>query len=124
MRCSWVLDYYDGEESKPWNRPVDNHWRKVANGREIRSIPIWAYCDDTSGNVSKRWGKLNSWLFNLVGLPADLVQLPYNTHFLCTSPHAPPLKMLEFIRLALWYVFALHYGSHEYITMTDFRSTL
>lgn len=58
-------------------------------------MPIFLYCDDTSGNVSKKWNKLNSWLCTLAGLPPDQAQLPFNVHFLCTSNAAPPLEMLE-----------------------------
>lgn len=88
----------DSNHHISWPHPLENKWRKIARGREVKSVPIWLYCDDTSGNVSKKWGKLNSWLFNLVGLAASHVKLPFNTHFLSTSPTAPPLEMLEEIR--------------------------
>ena len=53
------------------------------------------YCDDTSGNVSKKWNKHNSFLFVRGGLPREQVHLGYNIHFLSTSNIAPPLEMLE-----------------------------
>ncbi|KAI0323276.1 hypothetical protein GY45DRAFT_1264888, partial [Cubamyces sp. BRFM 1775] len=59
------------------------------------------YCDDTSGNVSKKWNKHNSVLFVLGGLPRDMAQLPYNIHFLSTSNLASPLEMMEAITAAL-----------------------
>ncbi|KAL0066643.1 hypothetical protein AAF712_006245 [Marasmius tenuissimus] len=52
-----------------WNYPTTgNPWRSVANGRRVVSLPVWMYCDDTSGNVLKKWNKHNSFLFTLAGL--------------------------------------------------------
>ena len=65
------------------------------------------YCDDTSGNSSKKWNKHNSFLFNLAGLPKEEVHKEYNIHFLCTSNVAPPLEMSEGIVKQLEYVFRL-----------------
>ncbi|EUC62774.1 hypothetical protein RSOL_454510 [Rhizoctonia solani AG-3 Rhs1AP] len=78
-----------------WTEPVENPWRKRANGKMLRSLPLWLYCDNTSGNLSKKWNKHNSFLFTIAGLPRDQTQLPYNIHFLATSNIASPLEMLE-----------------------------
>ncbi|KIJ42514.1 hypothetical protein M422DRAFT_48162 [Sphaerobolus stellatus SS14] len=83
---------------KQWTRtmPKDgNEWRHKANGKRVVVFPIWLYCDDTLGNVSKKWNKHNSFLFTPAGLPHEQSQLEYNVHFLCTSNLAPPLEMLE-----------------------------
>ncbi|KAL1661798.1 hypothetical protein GGF50DRAFT_60307 [Schizophyllum commune] len=69
--------------------------RIKARGRQIFSVPIWVYCDDTSGNSSKKWNKHNSILFTLAGLPPRLAHLLYNIHFLSTSNLAAPLEMFE-----------------------------
>jgi hypothetical protein len=53
------------------------------------------YCDDTSGNLSKKWNKHNSFLFLPGGLPHEQSQKEYNIHFLSTSNIAPPLEMLD-----------------------------
>ncbi|KAJ7127607.1 hypothetical protein C8R44DRAFT_616458, partial [Mycena epipterygia] len=53
------------------------------------------YCDDTSGNVPKKWNKHNSVLFTLAGLPREYSQMLYNVHFMATSNIAPPLEMME-----------------------------
>ena len=53
------------------------------------------FCDDTSGNTSKKWNKHNSLLFTLAGLPHDFIHLLYNIHFLATSNIASPLEMFE-----------------------------
>lgn len=81
----------------PWTHPVRNAWRAKANGRMVHALPIWLYCDDTSGNTSKKWNKHNSILFVLAGLPRDRVQELYNIHFLSTSNVASPLEMMELI---------------------------
>jgi hypothetical protein len=87
---------------RSWPEPVENAWRNRANGKIVRSVPVWLYCDDTSGNVSKKWNKHNSFLFTLTGLPREHSQLPYNVHFLSTSNIATPLEMLEEITAELW----------------------
>lgn len=74
---------------------IGNIWRIRAKGHRVLSFPIWLYCDDTSGNSSKKWNKHNSFLFTAAGLPRTSSQLEYHVQFLCTSNEAPPLEMLE-----------------------------
>ncbi|KAJ7640099.1 hypothetical protein DFH06DRAFT_1271580 [Mycena polygramma] len=81
--------------AEEWDRPVVNEWRVKAAGRRVHSVPLWTYCDDTSGNVSKKWNKHNSILFTLAGLPRALTQMLYNIHFIATSNLSPPLEMIE-----------------------------
>ncbi|KAJ3884626.1 hypothetical protein GG344DRAFT_60313, partial [Lentinula edodes] len=77
------------------NPVVGNEWRQKANGAECLSFPIWLYCNDTSGNTSKRWNAHNSFLFTAAGLPRSEASKEYNVHFLATSNSAPPLEMLD-----------------------------
>ncbi|KAG8922830.1 hypothetical protein FRC02_011569, partial [Tulasnella sp. 418] len=84
-----------GSTEKPTPETYLNPWRLKANGKRVLSFPIWLYCDDTSGNVSKKWNKHNSFLFTAAGLPRTHVQREYNVHFLSTSNIAPPLEMLD-----------------------------
>ena len=82
----------------PWRytKPQQgNRWRKISMGRPVYAFPIWLYCDDTSGNKTKKWNKHNSFLFVPAGLPHHLVHREYNTHFIATSNLAEPLEMLE-----------------------------
>ncbi|KAJ7764528.1 hypothetical protein DFH07DRAFT_376904 [Mycena maculata] len=82
----------------PWtktNTAEGNRWRKQATGHRVVAFPVWLYCDDTSGNTSKRWNKHNSFLFTAAGLPRKYVHLESNIHFLSTSNIAPPLEMLD-----------------------------
>ncbi|KAJ7916453.1 hypothetical protein B0H13DRAFT_2449123 [Mycena leptocephala] len=78
-----------------WSQPSVNDWRIKGKGRRVHSVPLWKYCDDTSGNVSKKWNKHNSILFTLAGLPRELTQMIYNIHFIATSNLSPPLEMME-----------------------------
>lgn len=96
----------DGSLS-PWTRTdpaIGNRWRALANGARVYAFPIWLYCDDTSGNLSKKWNKHNSFLFTPAGLPRAHVHREYNVHFLCTSNLAPPLEMLDGVVDQLEYV--------------------
>ncbi|KAI6137814.1 hypothetical protein BKA82DRAFT_4486738 [Pisolithus tinctorius] len=82
----------------PWTLTdpvVGNIWRARAKGHRVLSYMIWLYCDDTSGNMSKKWNKHNSFLFTAAGLPRALVHKESNIHFLATSNIAPPLEMLD-----------------------------
>ncbi|KAJ7126468.1 hypothetical protein C8R43DRAFT_897899 [Mycena crocata] len=72
-----------------------NRWRKLSAGHRVLAFPIWLYCDDTSGNTSKKWNKHNSFLFTAAGLPRKFVHRESNIHFLSTSNIAPPLEMLD-----------------------------
>ncbi|KAF8486509.1 hypothetical protein JB92DRAFT_3085578 [Gautieria morchelliformis] len=85
---------------KEWTRTdtkLGNCWRDRGKGHRVVAAPIWLYCDDTSGNTSKKWNKHNSFLFTMAGLDREHAQQEYNVHFLCTSNIAPPLEMLEAI---------------------------
>lgn len=102
----------------PWTRSepkTGNRWRAIANGARVYAFPIWLYCDDTSGNLSKKWNKHNSFLFTPAGLPRAHVHKEYNVHFLCTSNLAPPLEMLDGIVDELECVFTL-YSTAELLT--------
>ncbi|KIY71216.1 hypothetical protein CYLTODRAFT_487432 [Cylindrobasidium torrendii FP15055 ss-10] len=93
-----IFGVWDGTTAASWTHTIPeegNRWRKLANGRRVLSFPIWMYCDDTSGNVSKKWNKHNSFLFTAAGLPRAESQREYNIHFLCTSNIAAPLEMLD-----------------------------
>ncbi|KAL4242306.1 hypothetical protein ABKN59_012009 [Abortiporus biennis] len=82
----------------PWTYTTPdegNRWRKLAKGHRVVSFMMWLYCDDTSGNVSKKWNKHNSFLFTAAGLSSSLTQQESNVHFLATSNIAPPLEMLD-----------------------------
>ena len=63
----------------------ENPWRVRAQGKMCLTLPIWLYCDDTLGNVSKKWNCHNSVLFALAGLPATRSNLPFDIHFVTTS---------------------------------------
>ncbi|KAI6044629.1 hypothetical protein EDC04DRAFT_2865842 [Pisolithus marmoratus] len=82
----------------PWtltDPTIGNRWCARAQGHRVLSYMIWLYCDDTSGNTSKKWNKHNSFLFTTAGLPCAMVHKECNIHFLATSNIAPPLEMLD-----------------------------
>jgi hypothetical protein len=85
-------------ECKEWKYTIPefgNRWREKAKQHKAVVFPIWLYCDDTSGNLSKKWNKHNSFLFTPAGLPRHQSQKEYNVHFIATSNIAPPLEMLD-----------------------------
>jgi hypothetical protein len=86
---------------------VGNRWRVITGGAHVYSFPIWLYCNDVSGNQSKRRNKHYSFLFTAAGLPHALFQHEYNIHFLCTSNLAALLEMMDGIVNQFEYVFPL-----------------
>ncbi|KAE9383178.1 hypothetical protein BT96DRAFT_1039175 [Gymnopus androsaceus JB14] len=96
-RC-WAMEEVIREGTRNWkltNPVIGNPWHERANGAPCLSFLIWLYCDDTSGNTSKKWNKHNSFLFTAAGLPREESSKEYNVHFLSTSNIAPPLEMLD-----------------------------
>ena len=77
------------------NPDSGNRWRIIAGRAHVYSFPIWLYCDNVSGNQSKKWNKHYSFLFSAAGLPRALFQHEYNVHFLCTSNIAALLEMMD-----------------------------
>ncbi|KIK29909.1 hypothetical protein PISMIDRAFT_6633 [Pisolithus microcarpus 441] len=82
----------------PWTLtdPTDsNEWCLHARGHRVLTYMIWLYCNDTSGNMSKKWNKHNLFLFTAAGLPHVMVHKESSIHFLATSNITPPLEMLD-----------------------------
>ncbi|KAJ7654427.1 hypothetical protein DFH06DRAFT_993722, partial [Mycena polygramma] len=79
----------------PCDIQAPNPLRTAAAGRRVLPVPIWFYCDDTSGNISKKWNKHNSLLMSLAGLDPKKAHLLYNVIFLATSNLAHPLEMFD-----------------------------
>jgi hypothetical protein len=108
-----VVDVFDSDANthSSWtytNPALGNRWRALAKGHRMLAFPIWMYCDDTSGNLSKKWNEHNSFLFTPAGLPRTESQKEFNIHFLSTSNIAPPLEMLDGIVEQLEYNFLLY----------------
>ncbi|EFP83637.2 uncharacterized protein PGTG_09350 [Puccinia graminis f. sp. tritici CRL 75-36-700-3] len=85
------------EQNSEGTIKLPNPWREKANGRIIRHVPVNMYCDDTSGNKSKKWNKHISYYFTLSGLPPNLSNQQFNCHFLCTSNIAGALDLGEIV---------------------------
>lgn len=67
-----------------WAYPVRNLWCVQADVKLVYSLPI-LYCDDTSGNVFKKWNKHNSILFILGRLPQEATLLVHIEHCLTSG---------------------------------------
>lgn len=94
-------------EATEWTftKPVEgNPWRARARGHRVLAFPVWLYCNDTSGNLSKKWNEHNSVLMTPAGLPQEYSQKEYNIHFLSTSNIVPPLEMMDGVVEQLEYV--------------------
>lgn len=56
---------------------VDKEWeaftsesnlKSKANGMPVTTIPLVLFCDDTSGNKSKKWNKFIEWTLTIAGI--------------------------------------------------------
>ncbi|KAF8504147.1 hypothetical protein JB92DRAFT_2738424, partial [Gautieria morchelliformis] len=82
----------------------------------VMAVLIWLYCDDTSGNRSKKWNEHYSWLFALAGLSKGAAKGDYHIHFVCTSNIAQTVEMMEGVveqieelyRVGMWAYDAMH----------------
>ena len=92
-----------GDDPKAWtytNPQEGNKWQNISKGHYVYAFPIWLYCNDTSGNLSKKWNEhnwneRNSFLSTLAGLPREHSSKESDIHLLCTSNLAPPLEVLD-----------------------------
>ncbi|KAI9354257.1 hypothetical protein DFJ73DRAFT_624150 [Zopfochytrium polystomum] len=68
-----------------------------ANGNIVMSLPLVLYCDDMSGNVSKKWNKHENWVFQMAGLPSAMANTSDHMHFITTSKLATGYESAEVI---------------------------
>ena len=70
-----------------------NPFREKASGRPVVMLPVVLFCDDTSGNKSKKWHAFNSWSLMLAGLPPAENGKIANIHFVSCSDVVSALDM-------------------------------
>ena len=58
-------------------------------------LPLILFSDDTSGNRSKKWHKVESWYLSFAGLPRHLNARIENINFVCSSDSVSPLDLSE-----------------------------
>lgn len=64
-----------------------------AAGRPVVMLPLVLFSDDTSGNISKKWNKFDSFSVMLAGLPRHQNSKLTNIHFCCCSNKASAVDM-------------------------------
>eukprot|EP00731_Ephydatia_muelleri_P002721 Em0001g2721a len=69
--------------------------KEKASGRPVIMVPLILFCDDTSGNRSKKWHKFDCWYLLLAGLPRHENSKVSNIHFVCCSDKVTPLEMSQ-----------------------------
>lgn len=67
--------------------------RDESEDRTVLVLPILLYCDDTSGNRSKKWNGFNLWCMLLAALSKEENGRLKNIHLLTCSNLVPPLQM-------------------------------
>ncbi|SMN01278.1 hypothetical protein SPONL_1899 [uncultured Candidatus Thioglobus sp.] len=67
--------------------------KEKAADRPVVMLPLVLFTDDTSGNVSKKWHKFDSWSLMLAGLPRHENTKIENIHFVCCSDVASAVEM-------------------------------
>lgn len=64
-----------------------------ANGMPVVNVPLILFCDDSSGNRSKKWNCFDVWYLLLAGLSKEDNALMKNIHFLTCSNRVSPLDL-------------------------------
>ena len=57
----------------------------AAGGRQTLTLPLVISLDETSGNRSKKWNKLETYSFFLASLPREEITKFSNINFVCVS---------------------------------------
>jgi hypothetical protein len=57
----------------------------AAGGRQTLTLPLVIFFDETSGNRSKKWNKLETYSFFLASLPREEITKFSNINFVCVS---------------------------------------
>ncbi|KAI9087741.1 hypothetical protein DFS34DRAFT_679051 [Phlyctochytrium arcticum] len=94
-RCSPTNIYttFTAEELKEVLAP--HPLKARAGGHRVIMVPIILFCDDSAGTSSKKWNPFYNWYIQLGGLPFELSQRDFHTHFLATSNKASALEMAD-----------------------------
>ena len=70
-----------------------DHYRDIARGNQVLTLPLILYSDDMSGNRSKKWHEFNNWCLLLAGLPRHLNTEVSNIHLISFSDSVSTLDM-------------------------------
>lgn len=73
----------------------ENPWKETSDDYHVEVVPLVLFCDDVSGNISKKWNKFDVWAMLLAGLPRAVNSHLENIHFLCSSNKADWLQMAK-----------------------------
>ncbi|CAD6943104.1 unnamed protein product [Tilletia caries] len=91
------LPLYLQEEELRHGNPL----RVTAGNKKVYSVPIGIFCDDLSGNKSKKWNKHEALYFSNLLLDRALLDLDAHTHFLSVSASVTATAQLEVVVTAL-----------------------
>lgn len=66
---------------------------ETAQDMPVVCLPLILFCDDTSGNRTKKWNCFDVWYLLLGGLSKEENSKLKNIHFLTTSNRVSPLQL-------------------------------
>ena len=62
-------------------------------GKPTTTLPLLVFSDETSGNTTKKWNRLETFSMSLAGLPRKEIRKIENIHFLGTSNIVPSVPL-------------------------------
>ena len=74
---------------------LPSYWRSTIGEKPVYTVPLILYCDDMSGNKSKKWHEFNNWCLMLAGLPRHLNTQLQNIHLITFSDSVSSLEMAK-----------------------------
>ena len=83
------------ESSAPFLKHISNPLCTKLGGRLVLTVPLIIFMDDVSVNVSKQWNKHHVIYISNATMPREMLEKEFCVHFVSSSPHATPLKLME-----------------------------
>ena len=65
----------------------------IGAGRPTATLPLLVFSDETSGNTTKKWNRLETFSMSFAGLQRKEMRKTENIHFLGTSNIVPSLPL-------------------------------
>ena len=70
----------------------------------VYTVPLIIFMDDVSGNISKQWNKHHVVYVSNGLLPRQMLKQEFSIRFISSSPHAPPMELMQGIKDLIQYV--------------------
>jgi hypothetical protein len=71
----------------------DDEAKVLGEAKPSITVPLLVFSDETSGNTTKKWNRLENFSMSLAGLPRKEIRKVENIHFLAASNVVPSVPL-------------------------------